>query len=61
MDREISLKHRQIISNATDEKSNKQLVLQTDINSLVHIIAQLESAKSAIRVKKATISSNAAT
>lgn len=61
MDREMSLKHRQILSNATDEKSKKQLVLQTDVNSLVHIIEQLESAKSAISVKKAAITSNAAT
>lgn len=58
MDRELSLIHRQTLADPKEKIFQKQLVVQTDINNLVHIIDQLESAKSAIKVKKANLTSH---
>jgi hypothetical protein len=45
LDREQSLYHRRILSEADDRK--EELVLQTDPNNLLNIIDQLEAAKAA--------------
>lgn len=53
LDRETSLKHRTTLPESSPESSKKELVMETDANSLVHIIDQLESARSAINIKRA--------
>lgn len=53
LDHEKSLSHRQILKEFRGEETKKELVVQTDANSLVHIIDQLETAKTSVNVRKA--------
>lgn len=52
MDKEKSLKHRLVLSEA--DETGKDLVVQTDANSLLQIIDQLETAKTATSGRKVT-------
>lgn len=52
LDRENSLNHRQILADDTQEESRKELVVQSNANNLLHIIDQLESARTAVSLRK---------
>lgn len=52
LDREKSFKHRLTLTENELERSKMELVIETDTNSLVHIIDQLESARTAVIIKR---------
>lgn len=61
LDREKSLSRRVVLSQALFKNSRKEITLETDLNSLVHIIDQLESARTSVNIKNtATIGSQPA-
>lgn len=54
LDKEKSLSHRLVLTDTEADSSKKVLVMQTSPNNLAHIIEQLESAKTAVKVRKVT-------
>jgi hypothetical protein len=57
LDKEKSLKHRQVLAEDSTDETRKDIVLQTDASSLLQIIEQLEAAKTAISGRKVASSS----
>lgn len=54
LDKEKSLSHRLVLTDTEVDSSKKVLVMQTSPNNLAHIIEQLESAKTAVKIRKVT-------